>query len=75
MTYNTRIIDAASGVITDRPMTDDEVEQYEADIEANKKRAARQAAAIADRAAAVVSARAKLANLGLTDDEINAFLA
>ena len=75
MKYNTRIIDAASGVITDRPMTDDEVEQYEADIEANKKRAARQAAAIADRAAAVASARAKLANLGLTDDEINAFLA
>ena len=75
MSYNTRIIDAASGLITDRPMTDDEIEQYEADIEANKKRAARQAAAIADRAAAVASARAKLAKLGLTDDEIDAFLA
>lgn len=74
MTYNTRIIDAASGLITDRPMTDDEVEQYEADIEANKKRAARQAAATADRAAAAASARAKLAALGLTEDEVAAII-
>ena len=37
--------------------------------------AAAAAQVIADRAAAVASARAKLAKLGLTDDEIDAFLA
>jgi hypothetical protein len=44
-------------------------------IEAQAAEAAAAAQVIADRATALASARAKLAKLGLTDDEIAAFLA
>lgn len=70
-----RIIDGPTGEYVDRPMTDDELEQHENYQQAAAERAAALAQAMADRAAAVASARAKLAKLGLTDDEIAAFLA
>ena len=54
-----------------RDATPDEI----AEFDRLAKQAAIEAQVIADRAAAVASARAKLANLGLTDDEIDAFLA
>jgi len=53
-----------------RDMTDDEKANYDA----VKREAAAQVAAIEAAAAAKVSGRAKLAALGLTDDEINALL-
>ena len=56
---------------TQREMTADEYAQWQAlcaDVEA-------QAQAAADAAAAAASGRAKLAALGLTDDEINALLS
>ena len=55
---------------TQREMTADEYAEWQAlcdDVEA-------QAQAAADAAAAAASGRAKLAALGLTDDEINALL-
>lgn len=65
--------------MTYKVQIDDEVRdatpEEAARIEAQAAQAAADAQAIADRAAAVASARAKLAKLGLTDDEINAFLA
>jgi len=53
-----------------REMTDPEYAQWLADAEGM----AANAAAAADKAAAAASGRAKLAALGLTDDEINALL-
>lgn len=60
---------------TDRPMTDAEETAYDALMADVKAQQQREAQAIADRAAAVASARVKLTKLGLTDDEIDAFLA
>lgn len=65
MTYKVQIDDEV------RDATPDEA----ARIEAQAAEAATAAQVIADRAAAVASARAKLAALGLTEDEIAAFLA
>ena len=65
MTYKVQIDDVV------RDATPEEA----AAIEASAAEAAARAQAIADRAAAVASARAKLAALGLTEDEIAAFLA
>jgi len=53
-----------------RDMTDDELDNYERVIEEQ----AAQIAALESKAAAAASGRAKLAALGLTDDEINALL-
>jgi len=53
-----------------RDMTDDELNNYEQVIEEQ----AAQIAAIASKAAAAASGRAKLAALGLTEHEINALL-
>jgi len=59
---------------TERPMTDEEIAAYE--IAANQASAEQQAIAdaLAARQAAKQSARAKLAALGLDDEEINALL-
>jgi hypothetical protein len=59
---------------TDRPMTDEEIAAYK--IAANQASAEHQAIAdaLAARQAAKQSARAKLAALGLDDEEINALL-
>jgi len=58
----------------DRDMTDAEIVAYKAAQKSiDDATAARQSAA-ADKAAAAASGRAKLAALGLTDDEINALL-
>jgi len=59
---------------TQREMTVDEYAEWQAlcdDVEAQTQTAAQ---AAADAAAAAASGRAKLAALGLTDDEINALL-
>jgi hypothetical protein len=67
-TLNAVIFDAATGKVTERPLTADEIIQTEtnvADYEANL--AQRQA-----KAAARESALAKLADLGLTAEEIAA---
>ena len=66
-----RIVDGPTGDYVERPMNDDEFASHQATVD----EAAIKAQAIADRAAAVASARAKLAKLGLTDDEIAALLA
>ncbi len=61
-------IDALTGEIIERPLTIEELAQREADaIEAAGQQAAREA-----KAAARASALAKLAELGLTEEEIAA---
>ena len=62
------IFDAATGEVTERPLTADELVQRELDI---AEAEARQAEADA-KVAARESALAKLAALGLTDDEVAA---
>lgn len=64
MTYKVQIDDEV------RDATPDEA----ARIEAQAAQAAADAQATADRAAAVASARAKLAALGLTEDEVAAII-
>ena len=68
-------IDCSTGISTERPMTADEIaaqQKMQADIAAQQ--AAQEAAATA-KAAALQSANTKLANLGLTADEIAALTA
>ena len=60
----------ATGEIVDREMSVAEYAQWQADNET----AAAQAAAVEAKAAARVSALAKLSALGLTDDEISALV-
>lgn len=57
---------------TVRPMTDAELAQWEADVEEARQRREQAQAAEAAAAAARESARAKLAALGLTPEEIAA---
>ena len=68
------IIDAATGEVTERDFTPEEIAQREADqaaaAEAEAERAAAEASAIAARA----SAFAKLAALGLDEAELNAIV-
>jgi len=70
MNDNIRIVDALTGEVVDRPMTDDEQARHDQNIADAETRA--QAAAHA--AAAKNSGRAKLKALGLTDDEIAALI-
>ena len=66
------IVDCETGVISEIPLTDEEIAQREADA---AKFAAEQAEREAAEAAAVAnknSAFAKLSALGLTDEEISA---
>jgi len=65
-----RIHNMATGEIVDREMSVAEYAQWQADNET----AAAQAAAVEAKAAARVSALAKLSALGLTDDEISALV-
>jgi hypothetical protein len=65
--YTHAHFDALTGKTTVRPFTDDEAAAHEANIAA-------QAAAVEAKAAARASALTKLADLGLTDDEISALV-
>jgi len=65
-----RIIDGDA--VTDREMTDTELQAYNGDIETATIKAAAQAATVKSQAAAKKSAEKKLAALGLTADEIAA---
>lgn len=58
----------------DREMTPDEIEQHKIGIALAERDQANQDAAIEAMSSAKASARAKLAALGLTADEIAAFL-
>ena len=69
------IIDCSTGVVSEVPLTDEEMAQRELDAQkAEADRVAREAADKA-KADAKASAEAKLAALGLTSDEVNAILA
>jgi hypothetical protein len=75
MPSNEMIIhDCASGETVIRPMTADEAAVYEAAMQQAAADDARIEAQRAAQHAAKESARAKLAALGLTDEEINAFV-
>jgi len=66
------IVDCSTGEQTVVELTDEEIAQMEADrVSAEAERIAREAAE-ADKAAAKASALAKLAALGLTEDEAKA---
>jgi hypothetical protein len=66
------IVDCSTGEQTVVELTDEEITQLEADrVAAEAERIAREAAE-ADKAAAKASALAKLAALGLTEDEAKA---
>jgi phosphopantetheinyl transferase (holo-ACP synthase) len=56
--------------VSERPMTEEELKQFEADA----KRASKYETALAAKEAAKVSAVAKLAALGLSEDEAKALL-
>jgi hypothetical protein len=62
------IFDAATGEVTERPLTAEEIAQRELDIAEAQARQAEQDA----KAAARVSALAKLKELGLSQEEIEA---
>ena len=73
MTTPTAIeVDCSTGVVTERPLTEAEITQREADAAAYAVRKAEEDAAAAAAATAKASAEAKLAALGLTADEIAA---
>ena len=55
-----------------RPMTEEEIAQREADIAAAEAQKAYEQEIFAAREAALASAKAKLAGLGLTEEEISA---
>jgi hypothetical protein len=65
-------INCETGVITERPLTAEEIAQREADAAAYAARQAEEERAATAKAAAKASAEAKLAALGLTADEIAA---
>ena len=64
----TRIHNAETDEVIDREMTDAEFEQFEADKEAGEQRLAE----IAAKASAKAAAQAKLAELGLTVEDLTA---
>ena len=66
------IIDCSTGVVSEIPLTDEEMAQREADAQKAEADRAEREAAEAAKAAAKASAEAKLAALGLTSDEIAA---
>ena len=73
MTTPTAIeVNCATGEVTERPLTAEEITQREADAAAYATAKAAEEAAAAAAATAKASAEAKLAALGLTADEIAA---
>jgi hypothetical protein len=66
------IVDCSTGVSTEVELTDEEIAQREADAAAYAAQKAEQEAAAAAKAAAKASAEAKLAELGLSAEEIAA---
>ena len=69
---NTITTTYADGRVETRPMTDEEIAQREADIAAAAAQKAHEEQIMAAREEALASAKAKLAKLGLTDEEISA---
>ena len=70
MSYTIKEYNCESGKTTERDMTADEIKDYDkmaADVKIKKQ-------AEADKAAAKASAQAKLAALGLTEDEVTAII-
>jgi hypothetical protein len=73
MTIPTAIeMNCATGEVTERPLTAEEIAQREADAATYAARKAEEEAEAEAKATAKASARAKLAALGLTEDEIAA---
>ena len=66
------VVDCSTGEQTVVELTDEEIAQLEADRVAAETQRAEQEAAEAAKAAAKASALAKLASLGLTEDEAKA---
>jgi hypothetical protein len=66
------IVDCSTGVVAEVPLTGEEIAQREADAIAFAEQKALEDAAIAAEEAAKESAKAKLATLGLTPEEIAA---
>ena len=73
MTTATAIeVDCSTGIVTERPLTAEEISQRETDAAAFAAAKAEEEAAAAAAAEAKASGQAKLAALGLTADEIAA---
>ena len=68
------VVDCSTGETTEVPLTAEEIAQREADAAAFAAEQAAREAEEAAKAAAKESAKAKLAALGLTEDEVSAFL-
>lgn len=68
------VVDCSTGITTEVPLTAEEIAQREADAAAFAAEQAAREAEEAAKAAAKESAKAKLAALGLTEDEVSAFL-
>ena len=68
------VVDCSTGITTEVPLTAEEIAQREADAAALAAEQAAREAEEAAKAAAKESAKAKLAALGLTEDEVSAFL-
>jgi hypothetical protein len=66
------IVDCSTGVVAEVPLTGEEIAQREADAIAFAEQKALEDAAVAAEEAAKESAKAKLATLGLTPEEIAA---
>ena len=66
------VVDCATGISTEVPLTEEELAQRETDRLAFEAREAERLAAEAEQEALRASAQAKLAALGLTEDEIAA---
>jgi len=73
MTVPTKVVvDCSTGFVSEIPLTDEEMTQREVDSAAAAIEAAEREAAEAAKADAKLSAQAKLAALGLSDEEIAA---
>ena len=66
------IVNCETGVVAEVPLTGEEIAQREADAQAFAEQKALQDAAVAAEETARESAKAKLATLGLTPEEIAA---
>ena len=75
MTVPTKVVvDCSTGFVSEIPLTDEEMTQREVDSAAAAIEQAEREAAEAAKADAKASAMAKLAALGLTDDEVAAII-
>jgi hypothetical protein len=68
------VVDCATGITSEVELTDEEIAQREADAQAFAEEEAARQAELAAKEAAKESAKAKLAALGLTEEEVSAFL-